>query len=162
MLDRMFMVEGLECLETLIVAWAHQGISTERKGTSATISLLHVLEASSPKQIMPAMFNSIYSRTSPGSIESSRMSTLTSDISEVELAHFLIAYTKSLDDDAMDEIWTDCMTFLRDVLGNPLPHSRILPLLLQFLVILAEKVDKTNFGEQRKMRKELGVGVCGF
>lgn len=159
MLDRMFAVEGLECLETLIVAWTHQGISGDKKATSPTISLLHVLDASRPKQTMPTLFNSIYSRTSPSSIESTRVSTLTSDITEVQLAQFLLNYTRSLDDDAMDEIWTDCMTFLRDVLGNPLPHSQVLPLLLQFLVTLAEKVDKTNFGEQRKMRKELGVST---
>lgn len=158
-LDRMFSVEGLECLETLIVAWTLQGTLSETKEQSSVISLLHVLDSSTPKQTMPALFNSIYSRTSPTSLEPQRMSSLTSDITDVELAQFLLDYTKSLDDDAMDEIWTDCMTFLRDVLTNPLPHSQILPSLLQFLIILAEKVDKTNFGEQRKMRRELGVSI---
>lgn len=157
MLDRMFMVECLECLETLIVAWSHQGSSRGKSITPPTISVLHVLDSSSPKQTMPALFNAIYSRTSPASIDPNRTSTLTSDLTDVELAQFLVDYTESLDDDVMDEIWIDCMTFLRDVLTNPLPHSQILPLLLRFLVTLAEKVDKTNFGEQRKMRKDLGV-----
>ena len=57
----------------------------------------------------------------------------------------------------MDEIWTDCMTFLRDILANPFPHRQVLPSLLEFAAILGEKVDNTNFGEQKRMRRELGV-----
>ena len=65
-----------------------------------------------------------------------------------------------MEDDALDEIWTDCMTFLKDVLGNPLPHRQTLPLLLEFTAILGEKIDNTNFGEQRKMRRDIGVSCC--
>lgn len=57
----------------------------------------------------------------------------------------------------MDEIWQDCITFLKDLLTNPFPHRQTLPSLLEFAAILGEKVDNTNFGEQRKMRRELGV-----
>jgi len=57
----------------------------------------------------------------------------------------------------MDEIWQDCALFLRDVLTNPLPHRQILPTLLEFAAIIGQKVDNTNFGEQRKIRRELAV-----
>ncbi len=57
----------------------------------------------------------------------------------------------------MDEIWQDCMIFLKDILSNPFPHRQTLPSLLEFAAILGEKVDNTNFGEQRKMRRELAV-----
>jgi hypothetical protein len=59
----------------------------------------------------------------------------------------------------MDEIWQDCMLFLRDVLANPLPHRQILPTLLEFTAVIGQKVDNTNFGEQRKMRRELAVSL---
>jgi len=87
------------------------------------------------------------------------MSTLTSDLADTDLVAFLVEYTRSLEDDTMDEIWTDCMTFLRDVLANPLPHRQVLPALLEFTTLLAEKVENTNFGEERKMRRELGVST---
>jgi hypothetical protein len=78
-------------------------------------------------------------------------------LSDVDVVVFLVEYARSLEPDAMDEIWADCMVFLRDVLTNPFPHRQILPSLLSFTAILGEKVDDTNFGEQRKLRKELGV-----
>ncbi|RAL66894.1 hypothetical protein DID88_007676 [Monilinia fructigena] len=72
------------------------------------------------------------------------------------LVTFLVEYARSLEDDAMDEIWVDCITFLRDLLANPFPHRQTLPSLLEFAAILGVKVDNTNFGEQRRMRRELG------
>ena len=157
LLDRMFAAEALECLETLILEWKQHPQEGDNQASyrHPVINLIHVLEASRPKLTMPALFNAIYSRTNPQALDVGRRSTLTSDVRELELAEFLIEYTKSLDDDAMDEIWADCMTFLKDVLTNSISHGPVLPALLLFLLTLAEKVENTNFGEQRKMRKEL-------
>ena len=121
------------------------------------INLLQALSNSRPKAMMPALFNSLYSRTNPSALEPSRVSSLASEISVVNLGFFLLQYTMSLDDDAMDEVWQDCVSFLRDVVSNPLPQSAVLPLLLNLILILAQKAENTNFGDQRKMRKELGV-----
>ena len=46
---------------------------------------------------------------------------------------------------------------LNDLLANPFPHRQTLPSLLSFAAILGEKVDNTNFGEQRRMRRDLAV-----
>jgi hypothetical protein len=123
------------------------------------MGLLNVLNGSKPKHTIPAIFNAVYSRTNPNALDPNRMSTLTSDIADTDLVAFLVEYTKSLEDDAMDEIWSDCIVFLRDVLTNPLPHRQILPALLEFTAVIGQKVDNTNFGEQRKMRKELAVST---
>jgi hypothetical protein len=85
------------------------------------------------------------------------MSSLTAELSDIELVSFLLKYISSIEDDAMDEIWTDCMTFLKDILANPMPQRQILPTLLEFTTLLAEKVENTNFGDQRRMKRELGV-----
>jgi hypothetical protein len=103
------------------------------------------------------VFNSIYRRINA---DASRDNIQTSDMTAADLVGFLMEYVKSIEDDAMDEIWTDCMAFLKDILNNPLDYSQILPLLMSFVALIAEKVDNTNFGEQRKMRKELGVSTC--
>ena len=156
LLDHMFISETLECLETLVASCSHGKQSNASHATSGrVISLLQSLDGSRPKRLMPAIFNSLYSRTNPTALEPQRMSSLTSDVKDIDVASFLVEYTRSLDDDAMDEIWMDCMTFLKDVLSNPFVHSSILSSLLLFLLSLAEKVEKTNFGEQRKMRREL-------
>jgi len=155
LLEHLFAAEALECMETLASLW-NRPARVEFEPTSI-FGLLNVLSGSKPKHTIPAIFNAIYSRTNPAALEPSKVSSLTSELRDVDLVAFLVEYTRTLDDDAMDEIWSDCVAFLRDVLANPLPHSHILPSLLLFTALLAEKVDNTNFGEQRKMRRDLGV-----
>lgn len=157
-LDRMYTAEALECLETLVDIWAQPSVIVDGTKSSSVITLISGLDGGRPKNTMPAIFNAIYSRNNPAAIDATRTSTLTFDVTDVELSQFLVQYALSLDDDAMDEIWTDCMTFLRDVMANPLPHHAILPNLLVFLLTLAEKIERTNFGEQRRLRRELSVG----
>lgn len=157
MLEHLFAAEALECLETLVEFWHRADLADGSAQSSTVFNLLHALEGSRPKNTIPALFNAIYSRTNPNVLDPVRKSTLTSELSDVSLATFLAAYTRSMEDDALDEIWIDCMTFLRDVLGNPLPQRQTLPTLLEFTAILGEKIDNTNFGEQRKMRRDIGV-----
>lgn len=152
-LEQFFNAEALECLETLVEMWTKSDPDT----AALIFNLLHTLDGSSPKITIPSVFNAIYTRTNPGALDHSRKSSLTSNLSESELASFLVAYAHSLDNDVLDEIWTDCTTFLRDVLSNPFPHRQILPRLIEFAAILGVKLENTTFGEDRRMRKELGV-----
>ncbi|KAK5104819.1 hypothetical protein LTR16_006725 [Cryomyces antarcticus] len=159
-LEHLFAAETLECLETLVAIWCRSGNSVRGTDAPSVCGILHILDGSRPRNTIPAIFNAVYSRTNPTALDPIRMSSLTSNLADTELVAFLIAYTRSLEDDAMDEIWRDCVAFLKDVLANPLPYRQILPTLLDFTSMLAEKVDNTNFGEQRKMRRELGVSFC--
>jgi hypothetical protein len=160
LLEHLFAAEALESLETLAVFFCRPSAPDFQKGS--VMGLLNVLNGSRPRHTIPAIFNAIYSRTNPTALDPSKMSSLTSELSDTELVGFLVEYMKSIEDDAMDEIWADCMAFVKDVLANPLPHSQILPLLLDFVALIAEKVDNTNFGEQRRMRKELGVSLADY
>lgn len=158
-LEHLFGAETLECLETLIELWPAKPTPTsDVKKTGGIFRLINVLDGSRPKHTIPAIFNAIYSRTNPAALEPNRKSALTAELQDLDVVVFLVEYARSLEDDAMDEIWADCMVFLKDVLANPFPHRQTLPSLLSFTAILGEKVDNTNFGEQRRMRKELGVG----
>ncbi|KAJ5032744.1 uncharacterized protein L3040_009337 [Drepanopeziza brunnea f. sp. 'multigermtubi'] len=156
LLEHLFAAEALECLETVVEIWQKSARSPNDLKTPVVFNLLHVLDGSRPKHTIPAIFNAIYSRTNPSALDPARKSTLTASLSDTDLVIFLVEYARSLEDDAMDEIWTDCMTFLKDILANPFPHRQTLPSLLEFAAILGEKVDNTNFGEQRRMRRELG------
>ncbi|KAL3418993.1 hypothetical protein PVAG01_09214 [Phlyctema vagabunda] len=155
LLEHLFAAEALECLETVIEIWQNSRRINPSK-SQVVFNLLHVLDGSRPKHTMPAIFNAIYSRTNPNALDPNRKSTLTASLNDTDLVTFLVEYARSLEDDAMDEIWMDCMTFLKDLLANPFPHRQTLPHLLEFAGILGEKVDNTNFGEQRRMRRELG------
>ncbi|KAI0966368.1 putative regulator of reproduction dopa [Xylaria arbuscula] len=157
LLEHVFTAEALECLETVIDIW-RTALETPgiAKQSDEVFDLLPALDGSRPQHTIPAIFNAIYSRTNPSALDPSRKSTMTVSLQDTDLVIFLVDYARSLEDDAMDEIWQDCMTFLKDILGNPFPHRQTLPSLLEFAAILGEKVDNTNFGEQRKMRRELG------
>ncbi|CAJ2501553.1 Uu.00g044060.m01.CDS01 [Anthostomella pinea] len=155
LLEHVFAAEALECLETVIGIWRTSSSSADTAKHSEVFNLLPALDGSRPRHTIPAIFNAIYSRTNPGALDPSRKSTMTISLQDTDLVIFLVDYARSLEDDAMDEIWQDCMIFLKDLLGNPFPHRQTLPSLLEFAAILGEKVDNTNFGEQRKMRREL-------
>lgn len=142
--------------------WKFSESALTKTYSRAVLGLLNVLNGSKPKHTIPAIFDAVYSRSNPNALDPSRMSTKTSELNETDLVVFLVEYTRSLEDDAMDEIWPDCIIFLRDVLTNPMPHRQILPNLLDFICTIAVKVDNTNFGEQRKMRRELGVSLSEF
>lgn len=157
-LENLFAAEELECLETLALIWSRPRPSQEAE-SAAVFSLLLVLDGSRPKNTVPVIINALYSRTNIDALDIGRRSSLTSDLSTAEVAAFLLSYARAIEDDATDEIWTECTIFLRDVLSNPLPHRQILSSLLEFTVLLAEKIDNTNFGELRKMRRELGVSL---
>jgi hypothetical protein len=157
LLEHVFAAEALECLETVVDIWRAQLNDADTAKHQEVFNLLPALDGSRPRHTIPAIFNAIYSRSNPGALDPSRKSTLTIELQDTDLVVFLVDYARSLEDDAMDEIWQDCMTFLKDLLGNPFPHRQTLPCLLEFAAILGEKVDNTNFGEQRKMRRDLGV-----
>ncbi|TWU71154.1 hypothetical protein ED733_001741 [Metarhizium rileyi] len=153
LMEHLFTAEALECLETVIDIWQAAGSDGERR---LIFNFLSSLDACRPRHSIPALFNAIYSRTNPSALDPSRKSTLTISLQDSDLVVFLVEYSRSLEDDAMDEIWQDCMTFLKDLLGNPFPHRQTLPSLLEFAAILGSKVDNTTFGEQKRMRRELG------
>jgi hypothetical protein len=162
LLEHLFGAETLECLETVIGVWQTSlSLPDSSKGLEV-FNLLPALDGSRPKHTIPALFNALYSRTNPSALDPSTRSTLTIGLQDADVAIFLVDYARSLEDDAMDEIWQDCMAFIKDLLSNPFPHRQTLPCLLEFAAILGEKVDNTNFGEQRKMRRDLAVSKRGL
>lgn len=155
-LEGLFSAEPLECLETAIEMWIRFLRTKSETEADIVLNLLHTLEGSRPKNAIPAIFNATYSRTNPSALDASRKSSVTTSLTDTDMMTFLIAYTRSLEDDVLNEIWIDCTTFLHDVLSNPMPQRQILPRLLEFISVLGSKLENTNFGEVRKMRRELG------
>lgn len=151
-LENLIEAESQECLETLIGMW-----TTGEK--IQVLDLLQTLNGARPRSMLPAVFNAIYSRTNPGTLNSSQKSSLSIQTNSTELVMFLNEYTSALEDDMLEEIWTDCATFLRGVLANPMPHRQILIKLLRFCSLLSQKMENTNFSEESRMYREL-ADIC--
>ncbi|EMD00050.1 hypothetical protein BAUCODRAFT_62777 [Baudoinia panamericana UAMH 10762] len=152
LLEQMFSAELLESVEVVIKQWRTASRDEE---AAAAITLLQALQASTPRYVLPAILDSICSRANPSALPASRLSTQTIDLAGSDIAVFLLAYVDAIEDDAMDEVWPECLAFLRDVLANPLPYRQVMAPLLALIHMLARKVGNTNFGDQRKMRREL-------
>lgn len=153
LLEQMFGVEPLESLEVILALWLHR---TTSNGADIMIDLLQGMQVSRPKSTVPTVLDALCSRVNPSALTSTRQSSQTTNLSALDIALFLSSYLISIEDDAIDEVWTDCTAFMRDVLTNPLPYRAILPELLSISRTLAEKIDNTNIGEQKRMRRELG------
>lgn len=157
LLEHLFEAEVMECLETTVDIWKNSLVEdADANNASQVLKLLPTLDKSRPKHTIPAIFNAIYSRTNPGALDSSHRSTLSIDLLDADLVVFLVEYVRSLEDDVMDEIWQECLAFLKDLLGNPFPQRQILPSLLELTAVLGGKIDNTNFGDDKKMRRDLG------
>ena len=153
MLEHLTDAEPQECLETLMGLWV-EAVKMDSHPQSV-MNLLQTLEAARPKFMMPSIFNAIYNRTNPHALDQSQKSTMSVDLTGLELLAFLIEYVEALEDDLLEEIWSNCMSFLRDILANPMPHRQLLLRLIDFTSILCQKMENTTFGEQGKMRREL-------
>ena len=153
LLEQIFSSEPLESLEVVIFNWCY---TVDPKQASASLDLLHVMKGLRPKNVVPTILDALCSRTNSAVLPVPRQSSQAIELTAIDVALFHSAYLQSIEDDAMDEIWSDCLAFLRDVLSNPLPYRSILPCLLSIILLLAQKADNTNFGEPRKMRRDLG------
>ncbi|GAM83207.1 hypothetical protein ANO11243_011930 [Dothideomycetidae sp. 11243] len=156
MLEHLFTAEGLESIEVLASTWIKTNKSEPAASNAEGVfSLMNVLAACRPRNATPLILNALYSRINIEALEVGRRSTLTCDLTAADLARFLLKYVSTIEDDALDEIWSDCSAFLRDVLSNPMPHGQVLPSYLELTALLAEKIENTNFGERQRMHKEL-------
>lgn len=153
MLEHLLEAEPQECLETIMGIWIDKSRSASQP--HLVMNLLQTLDGARPKFMLPAIFNAIYSRTNPSVLDESQRSSLSTNATAVELVAFLNEYVSKLEDDLLEEIWSDCISFLRDILANPMPHRQLLLRMLSFLAVLCDKMENTTFGEQFRMRREL-------
>jgi hypothetical protein len=153
MLEHLLEAEPQECLETIMGIWTERTLNSSQP--YLVINLLQTLDGARPKFMLPAIFNAVYSRTNPSVLDQSQRSSLSTNVTAVELVAFLNEYVSKLEDDLLEEIWSDCISFLRDILANPMPHRQLLLRLLEFLAGMCDKMENTTFGEQSRMRREL-------
>lgn len=145
----MIALYSMEPLETL------EMFAAIGKTSPYIFKILRGMDGSKPGSTLPHLVNSLVSRVNPssGSVTTSQSLQVT-DLSTTELAAFLVAYLNSLEPDAVEEVFPDCMGFLREVYTYS-AYKPLLPHVFKFAGILARKLDLTHFGDQRRVRREL-------
>ncbi|CCD26997.1 Dop1p NDAI_0J01050 [Naumovozyma dairenensis CBS 421] len=160
LLEHLFYLEPSEVLETMINARDDNNI----------ITLIHVLDGNKPAMTAPYLFSGIvyrYNKTtsvkfsSASNIKASANkalrfeSSLIQKLSGTRLMNFLIQYVDTLDNAAIEEFYGDFIIFFKEIITNYSLYIPISVSITKFVSIIAEKIAKSQFGEQKRIRKDL-------
>ncbi|CCE61244.1 hypothetical protein TPHA_0A01610 [Tetrapisispora phaffii CBS 4417] len=161
-LEKLFLLEPLEVLENILSTYSEY----------YTLSIIQTLDGNKPNITLPHLFNSIILRENPSNvIKFSNTSSITKNntsrnnqkidssmknrVTCNDLVLFLIEYLKTMENASMEEIYNNLVLFLKEISSNSPHYSDISINLLLFIAISEEKLEKTKFGEQKNIRKEL-------
>lgn len=144
--ESLYNMETLETLETFIDIG---------RTSPHVIKLCNRLDGPKPKATIPNLFNSVASRVNPMSLNMNERSTMTSDLTDADVFDFLVEYLKSLNADAIEDVWNDSISFLREVQNNHYMYRPLFPDVFRFIAVMAEKGESASFGDQRRVKREL-------
>ncbi|KAG7758952.1 hypothetical protein KL911_000089 [Ogataea haglerorum] len=151
-LESIFVLEPLETLETLMSAQRTQGSHSDRY---STFKVIHLLDGTKSEKIIPLALNSLMSRVNMASLDQSKRSSMINELNDKDVSTFLTEYMESLSSDSVEEIWTQLMSFLKDVQTNMSHYRLLLSDILKFSTIVGVKLSQISFGEQKKVRKDM-------
>lgn len=156
LLETMFLLEPLEVLENIVIIGS----------TYETITIVHALDGNKPILSIPYFFHGIVQRYNAGSVikfsvyknsqRGSRVnSSLLRKLSGEKLMIFLIAYSKSLENSAIEEFYTDFINFFKEIALNYSLYKDIFFDIIELINVISQKLKTTQFGEQKKPKKEI-------
>lgn len=159
-MEKLFSLEPQEVMEDLVAIPSNN-----------TLSLIHVLDGNRPALTIPYLFLGVIHRqnrtasvklsihgnmNNSGNSKSGRMeSSLINRLDSQALMRFLIAYTTSVENAAIEDFYVDFSFFFKEVSINYNLYEPISKSVLRFIAIVAQKVSKSKFGEQKRIRREL-------
>ena len=160
LLETLFLLEPLELLENLISI----------RSDNTTVTLVHVLDGNKPAITIPHLLYGViirYNRTASvkfSNRDGSRSSTtkltkgepsMLKRLSGESIIAFLFNYVDSVENSAMEEFYGDFLLFFREVATNYNLYSDVSLSILKLVALISGKVSKTQFGEQKRVRREI-------
>lgn len=158
LLEKLFLLEPLEVMEDLVIVPADDD----------KLTLMHVLDGNRPALTIPYFFIGIVCRqnknanvrfsVNTGSLKTGGNhmdSSLMNKLDSKALMIFLLKYASSLENAAIEDFYGDFAAFFKEVTANYNLYGVISTSVLKFVGILAEKLNRSRFGEQKRIRREL-------
>lgn len=156
LLEIMFLLEPLEILETLIMLDSPEEI----------VTLIHVLDGNKPTMTIPYFFYGLIQRYNKASVAKFSIqkgsgrntkpdSTLLHKLPGEQLMDFLILYSDSLENSAVEEFYDDFVEFFKDIALNYSLYKSITFKIISFIGIISKKMRKAHFIDHKKFRKEI-------
>ncbi|SMN21092.1 similar to Saccharomyces cerevisiae YDR141C DOP1 Golgi-localized, leucine-zipper domain containing protein [Maudiozyma saulgeensis] len=158
LLEKMFFLEPLETLENLI--------ALKEKDV---ITLIHVLDGNKPSLTIPYLLYSVILRydihtTIKFSFNAGKYSTfrvtkteptLLNKLDSDTIMDFIIRYTISLENSAIEEFYDDFIIFFKEVSTNYTLFKKIYLEIISFVGTVATKLSLSQVSDQKRYRKEL-------
>ncbi|CAB4255687.1 similar to Saccharomyces cerevisiae YDR141C DOP1 Golgi-localized, leucine-zipper domain containing protein [Maudiozyma barnettii] len=158
LLEKMFFLEPLETLENLV---AHED--------KDVITLIHVLDGNKPSLTIPYLLYSVILRFdihttikfsfNSGKFNTSRISknepSLLNKLDSSTIMKFIIQYTVSLENSAIEEFYDDFITFFKEVSTNYTLFKSIYLEIIDFVGTVATKLALSQVADQKRYRKEV-------
>ncbi|AGO13687.1 AaceriAGL187Wp [[Ashbya] aceris (nom. inval.)] len=155
LIDKLFTLEPLEILENLI----------SYRMDDLTITLTHVLDGNRPVLTLPHLMLSVVSKCNKAatvtfsSINTSRKTSdhlvTASKLEPKEVLTFIIEYVRSLENAAIEDFYNDFLIFIKEVSQNYSQYEQLSYQLLILMALISEKIAHSQFGQQKRVRKEI-------
>lgn len=157
LLEKLFSLEPMEVMEALVMIPGRE-----------TLTLIHVLDGNRPALTLPYFFLGIVYRQNRNS--NIRFSTtvsassfkgthtdasLNTKLDSETLMRFLINYASALENAAIEDFYSDFLHFFKEISNNYNLYENISKPALKFVAVIAKKLHKSKFGEEKKTRREL-------
>ncbi|AAS54304.2 AGL187Wp [Eremothecium gossypii ATCC 10895] len=154
LIDKLFTLEPLEILENLI----------SYRMDDLTITLTHVLDGNRPVLTLPHLMLSVVSKcnkattvtfSSIASRKSSDHLVTAAKLEPKQVLAFIIEYVRSLENAAIEDFYNDFLVFIKEVSQNYSQYEQLSYQLLILIAIISEKIAHSQFGQQKRVRKEV-------
>lgn len=163
LLETMFLLEPLEVLENMVMV----------ESNHESITIIHVLDGNKPVLTIPYFFHGIVQRYNRGSVSKFSIhknpqkgfrgdSSLLRKLSGRRLIEFLTSYSRSLENTAVEEFYNDFIVFFKEVTLNHSLFKDIYFEIIEFINTIGQKLRTTQFGEQKKCKKEISDIVAKY
>ncbi|QPG75809.1 hypothetical protein FOA43_003171 [Brettanomyces nanus] len=152
LLECVYSIEPMETLETLIRCYVARKGGKDRY---SAFKIIHILDGSKLQTTLHYMINSLVSRVSITSLEPEKRSLLLTNLSASNISHFLVEYVKTLSSDAMEDSWEDLLRLMKEASSGSSSYRMIYPDILEFAALVGSRLSQTNFGDQKKVKREI-------
>ncbi|KAM0754971.1 hypothetical protein T439DRAFT_284317 [Meredithblackwellia eburnea MCA 4105] len=149
-LERIYKASPSDVLEDLVAYWEKNRFSASSDSLTRLFSMLDIL-APSALTVATMICEKLSSRGS-GVVDKNRNPYAPSDDT---FFAFFESYLDRIEGAIAVQVWSVCLTFFRDLLGNMSNSKPYIFAALRCFTTLAEKVSQTSALEDRRMRRDL-------
>lgn len=160
LLEKLYLAEPQEVLESII----------HSHSDDMAVTLVRALDGNRPKLSVPYFLHGLVLRfNKASSIKFNTLSTnassatkgarfepsLLTKVTGYQIISFLFAYIETIENASVEEFYPEFIIYCKDVVSNPNLYSSISSSNLTIMCLVAEKLNKSSFADQKAAKREI-------